>query len=458
MGAKDYSKGNYRRHLYELGWPMVLSNYVLLLNTLIDMYIVAGVSELAITAVGMIGALSGVLRIVYRMPLYRLETRLAEVLGRGDREELRELTRKTTLMMLVFMVVLGVGTYMGADVVLWMIGISEGSNKGLYEVAKDYYKVYIPMYMVYKGMTMYYTAYFMRLGKTRVISVVKVLDVGINIGLTVVLTGVMGVVGTGLATVLAGLVSLMVMVVYNRVKIGEEVRLEVMRDIREWRGVEISKEDIKESFSVMINHILYKGVVLVFMRVLTLSSPSASGVYNVLLKLEGFILYIPVALGSSLATYVGYNRGAKEERNMMRGIRGGLVFAGLVGLVGFVLFWGYGREVLGVFYKGEVDEGFVGLVLVLMSVTGLVRSVSWTSYETVYTLGKGKIHSSVMTYLNMVVLGVLWLLGGRIRVEWLLCVYMSMYVIEGSIILVLMRGEYRKIRREVEEKERVCLE
>lgn len=275
------------------------------------------------------------------------------------------------------------------------------------------------------------------MGQTGVVGKLSTVEVLMNIVLTVWLTPKYGVFGAGLASTIAGVVTMLNYLVYNYVKLSKEWRLNIWRDFFAYSYMKYGIKNMGLGVKVFLSNSLYNGLGVVFIGILNSIDASVTGLYNMVVYLESFIWRSALAVGTSLSTYIGYNIGKKAYKNVRVSLKGVSIGTMVVSTLGVVLLYILGEPIMNIMYPMGYDrELLVYLLRVLVLVEG-VQCVGFVLESSVYVLGKVNTHVKVMTVATVSIGVILKLYGGVMGLEKVLLVFFSLYVIEGVLAIYL---------------------
>ena len=200
---QDMGSGNVKKLLLQLMIPAVVAQVVNLLYNIVDrIYIghIAGIGAAALTGVGLFAPILMLLNAFAMLIGAGGAPRTAIALGQGNKEEAEKIIGNSFTMLLFFAVVLTIGFYAGAPILLRLFGASEATLP----YALAYSRIYIlgsVCVLLVMGMNPFITTQ----GFAKISMLTTVIGAVINIILDPILIFVldMGVRGAAIATVLS---------------------------------------------------------------------------------------------------------------------------------------------------------------------------------------------------------------------------------------------------------------
>ena len=200
---QDMGSGNVKKLLLQLMIPAIVAQVVNLLYNIVDrIYIghIAGIGAAALTGVGLFAPILMLLNAFAMLIGAGGAPRTAIALGQGNKEEAEKIIGNSFTMLLFFAVVLTIGFYAGAPILLRLFGASEATLP----YALAYSRIYIlgsVCVLIVMGMNPFITTQ----GFAKISMLTTVIGAVINIILDPILIFVldMGVRGAAIATVLS---------------------------------------------------------------------------------------------------------------------------------------------------------------------------------------------------------------------------------------------------------------
>ena len=210
---QNMGSGNVKKLLLQLMIPAVVAQVVNLLYNIVDrIYIghIAGIGAAALTGVGLFAPILMLLNAFAMLIGAGGAPRTAIALGQGNKEEAEKIIGNSFTMLLFFAVVLTIGFYAGAPILLRLFGASEATLP----YALAYSRIYIlgsVCVLLVLGMNPFITTQ----GFAKISMLTTVIGAGINIILDPILIFVldMGVAGAALATIISQFVSFCLLLV-----------------------------------------------------------------------------------------------------------------------------------------------------------------------------------------------------------------------------------------------------
>ena len=260
----------------------------------------------------------------------------------------------------------------------------------------------------------------------------------------------MGVAGAAVATVIGQWVSALIGFILNQKK-NPELRLQLS-------DFQLSKSDLKDIFAVgipssimaaigSVMNLGMNGILSGFEQ-----SNAALNVNAVYFKLQSFIFMPVFGLANGIIAIIGYNFGARQKERVYQCIRVALCWAGIIMLIGTLIFMIFPRQLMGIFEsdaEAELTAQMTDIGVVAMRIISLnfVFAAVGITLSTVFqAVGKG-VYSMILSICRQLVilLPVAWLLAriGDVYTVW------WCFPIAEMVSLIICLVMFRKCNREM---------
>jgi len=218
----------------------------------------------------------------------------------------------------------------------------------------------------------------------------------------------LGVAGAAIATVIGQTVSMGVGIWLNQTR-NRELALS-------WKGFRPEKKIIRDIYIVGFPSIIMQSigsVMTVLMNgILIAFGNAAVSVLGIYSKLQSFIFMPVFGLTNGLVAIVGYNYGARLKQRVYEAIRTALIFAGVIMLVGTILFMGIPGPLLSLFEGGDAAAAdqveamyHIGIPALRIISIGFLGAAVGIIYSTVFqAVGNGFLSLIISVCRQLVVL------------------------------------------------------
>ena len=350
---QDMGSGNVKKLLLQLMIPAVVAQVVNLLYNIVDrIYIghIAGIGAAALTGVGLFAPILMLLNAFAMLIGAGGAPRTAIALGQGNKEEAEKIIGNSFTMLLFFAVVLTIGFYAGAPILLRLFGASEATLP----YALAYSRIYIlgsVCVLLVMGMNPFITTQ----GFAKISMLTTVIGAVINIVLDpiFIFTLNMGVTGAAVATIIGQFCGFALAVWFNHRK-NTDITLSL-------RGFRPDFRLIGEIYAIGLPSVIMIaiGSVMTFLMNKILityhaAHETAATAFGVYFKLNSFIFMPIFGLNNGVIPIVAYNYGAQNRRRMMATIKRSTLYACCIMVFGTVLFWAIPDTLLRLFDASDV--------------------------------------------------------------------------------------------------------
>ena len=334
QNRQDMGSGPVKPLLLQLMIPAVVAQVVNLLYNIVDrIYIghIEGIGAAALTGVGLFAPILMLLNAFAMLIGAGGAPRTAIALGQGNKEDAEKIIGNSFTMLLFFAVVLTIGFYAGAPILLRLFGASEATLP----YALAYSRIYIlgsVCVLLVLGMNPFITTQ----GFAKISMLTTVIGAVINIILDPILIFVldMGVAGAAIATVTGQICAAILAITFNLTK-NPDVHIS-------FKGFKPQIIFVKNILSVGIPSIIMSSVgsAMTFgmNKILITFSSTAVAVFGVYFKLNSFVFMPVFGLNNGMVPIVSYNYGAQNKKRLTKTIKLAIMYAVCIMFIGIMLF------------------------------------------------------------------------------------------------------------------------
>lgn len=200
--------------------PMLLSSGLLQINTLVDNQVASGFGTGSVTALSLASKVNGLAYTVFSTSLMQIiYSTMTKAYMRGDKKEFKDIVEKQTKMILMFIVPCFIVLFIFSTEIISILFVRGNYTQDNAAIAGAILKGYalgLPVYVLRDiCMYVYYSA-----KNSKFPSFVTGASVFINVGLNLILSRALGIMGVAYATSLAAVFSLIVLAVFMKQKVA----------------------------------------------------------------------------------------------------------------------------------------------------------------------------------------------------------------------------------------------
>lgn len=159
----------------------------------------------------------------------------------------------------------------------------------------------------------------------------------------------MGVNGAAIATVLAQLIAAACCITYTFRKVP--VVRAAVKNARPNKGLMV--KTVKVSLPAGFQYSLVYLSSIVLQRVVNGFGSDVIGAFTATTQMEILVEQVYTSLGAAMMTYTGQNIGAGKVKRVSEGLQAALVVSTIVSVAVAVVFWSFGRPIMGIFVNND---------------------------------------------------------------------------------------------------------
>ena len=210
---------------------------------------------------------------------------------------------------------------------------------------------------IYMGGMIAVAAYFTpfsilrALGDSNTPLIFLILCSGLNIVLDLLLVVVFkaGVAGAAIATVLSEAIAAVACIIYAFIKVPQFQQAFRYRK----PDAEMLQKTFKVGIPTGFQYALIYVSSIILQRIVNGFGESVIGAFTATTQIELLIQQFFSALGSAMVTYTGQNIGAGKQERVSQGLVAAMKLSGIVSAVLLVVFWLFGRPIMGIFVTNQ---------------------------------------------------------------------------------------------------------
>lgn len=359
----DLTKGKIFTSILFLALPIMGTSFVQMAYNLIDMIWIGRVGSDAVAAVGSAGFYMWFAAGLIFLCRIGAEVLVAQSIGRKDIDGAKAIVQNVLQLIIVFGIFVGIILYLFNDTLMAFFDIKETH---VVKMATDYLSV-LAFGIVFYFLNPIFTAIFNGYGKSGIPFAINTIGLVFNIIVDPLLIfGIgpfpeLGVIGAGIATVLAQFLVTMVFVIYikkqNEIHIFEGLHILNKPDFTR------IKQIVKIGLPVGLQSILFTFIAMVIARIIADWGAVALAVQKVGTQIESISWMTASGFSTATSTFVGQNYGAKQYDRIIHGYEISLAIMSVFGLITSAILIIFAGPVFKIFIQEEaaLREGIIYL-------------------------------------------------------------------------------------------------
>lgn len=227
----------------------------------------------------------------------------------------------------------------------------------------------------------------------------------------------MGVAGAAIATVIGQIIAMLLAILFN-IKINKEIKLSI-------KNFKPNGNIIKKIYAVGLPSIIMVsiGSIMVYgmNKILLSFTPTASAVFGVYFKLQGFVFMPIFGINNGMIPILAYNYGARKKERITKTIKLSVMYATLLTFIGLAIMQIFPDTILRLF-DADADMFSIGIpALRIISISFIFAGYSIIILSVFQALGHGFLSLTVSVIRQLIVLlpvAFLLSLTGTLNVIW----------------------------------------
>ncbi len=344
----NLTKGNIKKQLMVVSAPIIVTSFVKMLNSFIDMYwINIGLGDNAIASIGIVSLLIWLVQTIANIGEVGTQVAYAQALGLEEEQRCKSIGKTGVRFNFYFSLFIVVAMVFFSKSFLDLYNLENEVKRLGYE-----YLVGVALGVPFMFYNFAITGILHAKGNTKATFVVNSIAVVTNIILDPIFIFVFSwdTFGAGLATSLAQVVGAIVFTVITK---GEFLKLVPKADFKELKKI---AEVGVPNFTY---NCLFIFTTMVTARFVANFGTEAVAVQQIGTQLEALSWMTAGGFGVAVSTFVGQNIGPNNFKRAMKGVKVALIYALILGLINTIIFLFFGEEIISLFLQGEksIDIG-----------------------------------------------------------------------------------------------------
>ncbi len=346
----DLTKGDITKKIVLLSIPLLLTSFLEMAYSLIDMIWIAQINSDAVAAVGTAGFFPWFGFTITQYITVGTQTRSAQEIGNKDLEKAKKYQKTGIQLSIIAGVLYAFITFIFAKN---LIGLFNIESDIVNNQAISYLKI-LSLFMPFLFLNITFTRIYNSKGISRTPFIFNLIGNVINIVLDPILIfgwfGVkpMGVVGAGLATVIGHLVVTICFLIYT-LKYYDFLKLNLLKIFSK----KIAKEIVQLGFLPGIQSMFFCVTSMIIGIIVAKFGSDALGVQKVGGQLESISWNTATSLSIAVSAFIAQNYGANEFIRIKKGYRSTLIITSCIGIFAMAMFWFFPHIIIQPFFKEE---------------------------------------------------------------------------------------------------------
>ncbi|MFV0441300.1 MAG: MATE family efflux transporter [Lachnospirales bacterium] len=395
---RDLTKGNAKKQILLVSLPVIMSSFIKMLNTFIDMFWLKNIGDSAVAAVGVAGLLTWFFIEVGVIAQLGSQVRVSTEIGARNKKKADVYGKNAFFISVILGIFILILTNILARPFMNMYEVTE--IVGNYGV--EYLRA-VSIGLPFMFCNFIFDSIYQAKGNTKTPFIINGIATGTNMILDpiFIFTLNMGVFGAGLATAFASVIGF---TVYFLASKG-------IFDNKHFKPeFKICKELIKVGFPNFIYKSLFTFTSMFVAGVVVTFGTSAVAVQQIGVQLEAVSWMTSGGLSVAISSFVGQNVGANKYNRILKGYNITMVYAIVLGIMNTLLFFFAGGFVISLFLN-EPESLIIGTrFMKISSISQLFMCIEIVTIGAFLGLSKpmvGSISNAVFTVIRVPLIMVL---------------------------------------------------
>lgn len=348
-GKTDLTVGNIFPVLTKLALPIMGSSFIQMAFNLFDMKFVGSLGYTAVAAVGTAGFFLMLSQALIMLLRVGAEVHVSQSLGRKDEEAARNYSIVSVQMAILFGILYSALGFLFRNE---FIGFFKLEDPAVYGMATNYMATLafaIPLLFI----NFLLTGIFNAGGYSNIPFIANFTGVIVKIFMSYsLITGAfglpkLGVIGSAVASILAYLVTLIILVFYLRTRDDRYLKINILEAFKgDW-----AKAVLKTGGPTALQSLVFSLISVYIGRIVAIASQEAIAVQRVGAQIESISWMTASGFASALSAFTGQNYGARKYLRVIEGFIKGTIIVGAIGLFATGLLMLLPRELFTIFIK-----------------------------------------------------------------------------------------------------------
>ncbi len=401
MAKLDLTEGKILNKLFKLAMPIILTGFIETANSLVDMMWIGKIGTAEVAAVGTAGFYMWLSAAFIYLVRTGTEIMVAQKTGEKDHSGAKGYTRAGIVLSILigFLFSFVMIAFRNPLIELFKIDDEEVVSKAIL------YLVFVTPGIFFSFISKVMTGAFNGRGKSNLPFIANVTGLVINIILDPILIfGMFGfprmdIVGAALATTIAQLISLLILVYYIKVKKSLFDTFQLFKRTE----LEKMKEIIKLGVPSCLFNAIFTIVGIAVAVIISQYGKEAIAAQKVGSQLEAISWMTALGFSTAMSTFVGQNVGAKKPDRVIDGYFEALKISVMLGLVNTFILYVFSTPLMYIFFSQDQITLQIGVdYLKILAFSQLFMCIEVTTQGAFYGIGNTTIPSVSGIVFNLV--------------------------------------------------------
>ena len=394
----DLTTGSISKKLFKLSLPIMGTSFMQCGYNMVDMFWVGKTGANAVAAVGTAGFYPWLAIALIIIARIGGEVRVAQSIGEKNEEKTRAYIKSAIELNIIHAIIYSIILIVFSR---YLIGFFRLQSEEVNLMGSVYLKI-IGAGMIFTFMNPVFTAIFNGMGNSSTPFKINAMCLLINIVLDpLLILGIggfpkLGVTGAALATVLAQMVGTLIFTYLAYKQRNGHFKVKLYRNI----DSSYYKELYRLGFPPAIQSAMFTLISMTLGVIVAVWGPVAIAAQKVGTQIESISFMTADGMASAMSSFVGQNIGAKQGERVKKGIRLGLYFAAIWGLLSGLFMIIFGREIFAVFINEKTAIAVGSAYLIILGYSQPCNCLEIISSGIFKGLGRTILPSFVSIFFN----------------------------------------------------------
>lgn len=454
----DLTTGSISRKLFKLSLPIMGTSFMQCGYNMVDMFWVGKTGANAVAAVGTAGFYPWLAISFIIIARIGGEVRVAQSIGEKNERKTRNYIKSAIELNIIHAVLYSIVLLVFSR---YLIGFFRLQSAEVNNMGSTYLKI-IGMGMIFTFMNPVFTAIFNGMGNSSTPFKINSICLVTNIVLDpIMILGIggfpkMGVIGAALATVVAQMIGTITFVFLAYRQRNGYFKIRLYRNIKK----EYYKDLYRLGFPPAIQSAMFTLISMTLGVIVAIWGPIAIAAQKVGTQIESISYMTADGMSTAMSSFVGQNIGAKQGDRVRKGIRLGLYFATIWGILSGAFMIFFGKEIFAFFINEKTAIAVGSAYLIILGFSQPSSCIEIISSGIFKGLGRTVLPSFVSIFFNLLRIPAALILSkeeflGLNGVWWAISISS---IIKGTVMFaaVVIRYRNRSLYLGNSEEEKIC--
>lgn len=372
MKEKDLTKGSILKNILIVALPLILTNMVNMLYNFTDMYWISKIGPEGVSAVGTTGVIIWMGASIMILVNLGTQIKISYAKGKNDHESVKKTAANAIKFGLFIALTYGMLLLLFSKQIIGFFNID---NALTYSWAVEYLKI-CSIFIICISLNQVFMSIFNGLGNTLSVLVIMCIGLVVNIFLDPLFIHVLDlkVAGAAIATLIASLISTIIFFIYTL------KTTDLLEKIKEKIDFSEIKEIIKLGLFPAIQNILFAGIAMILMRIVSSFGDEAIAIQRVGNDIESLTWMIGIGITSAIGVFIGQNVAAGEFDRVKKGSKIMALTMLVYGIFVTSIFIFLPESIFNIFFteKNYINMGIDYLLILSISQIPMIMEATFT--------------------------------------------------------------------------------